>query len=232
MVINVVIVEDEPPAQEKLKNFVQKVPFLKLLACVESALDAVVLLKENRVDLLFVDIQMDGVTGIQLLESLTKRPEVIITTAYHEYALKGYELSIVDYLLKPYSFDRFLQAVNKATDKLAAPRQEEGQSFLFIKTESRLEKIRFGDVLYITGLGEYRRIHLRNKTLLTLQGLTELLEQLPPRQFCRVHKSYIVSIDKIEAIERDSVRIGTERIPVSLTYKDAFRQTVGLHHFR
>lgn len=232
MVINAVIVEDEPPAQEKLKSFVQKVPFLNLLACAESAMEAMALLKRHKVDLLFVDIQMDGLTGIQLLESLTKRPEVIITTAYHEYALKGYELSVTDYLLKPYSFERFLQAVNKVYDKLAAGKQEEQQQFVFIKTEHRLEKVRYEDILFVEGLGEYRRIHLKDKKLLTLQGLTELEQQLPARSFCRVHKSYLVSIDKIESIERDSVRIGTEQIPVSGTYKEAFLQRIGLRHFK
>lgn len=229
MIINAVIVEDEPPAQEKLKDFVQRIPFLNLLTCVDSAIEAMAFLKTNKVDLLFLDIQMDGLTGIQLLESLSKRPEVIITTAYDQYALKGFELSVADYLLKPYPFERFLQAVNKVYDKLAAGRQED-QPFVFIKTEHRLEKVRYEDILFIEGLGEYRRIHLKDKKLLTLQGLSELEQQLPARSFCRVHKSYIISIDKIESIERDGLKIGEERIPVSGSYKEAFLQRVGLNN--
>lgn len=231
MIINAIIVEDEPFAQEKLKGFIQKAPFIQLLACLDGATDAITFLKNNKVDLMFLDIQMDGLTGIQLLELLPKRPDVIITTAYDSYALKGFDLSVTDYLLKPYTLERFLQAVHKVYDKLSASAEKE-QPFMFVKTEYRLEKVRYEDILYIEGMGEYRRIHLVGKKLLTLQALSELEQQLAARNFCRVHKSYIISIDRMESIERDGVKIAGEMIPVSASYKEAFLQRVGLNNGR
>jgi len=227
MIINCIIIEDEPLAMERLKSFVLQVKFLKLLACFDNGLEAISMMKAEKTDLLFLDIQMDGFTGIQLLESLTNRPEVIITTAFDQYALKGFELSVSDYLLKPFTFERFLQAINKVYDKLTLAQKTETRNFIFVKTEYRLEKIQFDEILFIEGMRDYRRIHLINdKSIMTLQTFGELEHELPTKQFCRVHKSFIVSLDKIENIERDRIKIKNELIPISETFKESFYKLI------
>ncbi|MES2808162.1 MAG: LytTR family DNA-binding domain-containing protein [Bacteroidota bacterium] len=226
MIINCLIIEDEPLAMERIKSFVLKVPFLNLMACFDNAIEAISFIKANKTDLLFLDIQMDGFTGIQLLESLQKRPEVIITTAFDQYALKGFDLNVADYLLKPFTFDRFMQAVTRVYDRLAPIDVKAEKEIIFIKTEYRLEKINLNDILYIEGMRDYRCIHLTNKNIMTLQTFTDLEQELPPAKFCRVHKSFIVAIDKIENIERDRIKIRGELIPVSETFKEEFYRRI------
>jgi len=227
MIINCMIIEDEPLAMERLKSFVLQVKFLKLIACFDNGLEAIGVMKSEKIDLLFLDIQMDGFTGIQLLESLTSRPEVIITTAFDQYALRGFELSVSDYLLKPFTFERFLQSVNKVYDRITLSRKAETRSFIFIKTEYRLEKIQLDEILFIEGMRDYRRIHLMNdKSIMTLQTFGELEQELPAKQFCRVHKSFIVALDKIENIERDRIKIKNELIPISNTFKESFYKLI------
>ena len=165
---------------------------------------------------------MDELSGIELLESANISSQVIITTAYQEYALKGYELNITDYLLKPFTFQRFLQAVGKAQENLNKTQTEPQVEFIFVKTENRLEKIMVQDILYIEGMRDYRRIHTNQKKIMTLQNFTELGQMIPEHLVCRVHKSYMVAISKIEAIERGRILISGQRIPISATYKDAF----------
>jgi two-component system LytT family response regulator len=224
--INCLIIEDEPLAMDRIKSFVLKVPFLNLLACFDNAIEAISFIKANKTDLLFLDIQMDGFTGIQLLESLQKRPEVIITTAFDQYALKGFDLNVTDYLLKPFTFDRFMQAVTKVYDRLITTEIQTEKAILFVKTEYRLEKINLSDILYIEGMRDYRCIHLTDKNIMTLQTFTDLEQQLPTAKFCRVHKSFIVALDKIESIERDRIKILGELIPVSDTFKEGFYRMI------
>jgi len=224
MVINCIIIEDEPLAMDRIRDFVLKVPFLNLLQSFDNGVEAIAFMQTQKVDLLFLDIQMDGFTGIQLLECLIKKPEVIITTAFDKYALRGFDLNVCDYLLKPFTFERFMQGVNKVYDKLSG--REEGKTFIFIKTEYRLEKIKLDDLLFIEGMRDYRRLHLNKKNIMTLQTFSELEQELPARQFCRVHKSFIVALDKIESIERDRIRIKNELIPVSDTYKENFYKQI------
>lgn len=224
MVINCIIIEDEPLAMDRIRDFVLKVPFLNLLQSFDNGVEAIAFMQTQKVDLLFLDIQMDGFTGIQLLECLIKKPEVIITTAFDKYALRGFDLNVCDYLLKPFTFERFMQGVNKVYDKLSG--REEGKTFIFIKTEYRLEKIKLDDLLFIEGMRDYRRLHLNEKNIMTLQTFSELEQELPARQFCRVHKSFIVALDKIESIERDRIRIKNELIPVSDTYKENFYKQI------
>lgn len=226
MRINCIIIEDEPLALERLKDYVEKVSFLNLRAFFDNGIEAVSFLKMNRVDLVFLDIQMDGFTGIQLLESLTQKPEVVITTAFDQYALKGFELNVTDYLLKPFMFDRFVQSVNRVYDKLSRELQQHERSFIFIKTEYRLEKVLLGDILFIQGMRDYRRIHTLQKSIMTLQTFKELELELPREKFSRVHKSYIIAIDKIESIERDRLKINNEYITVSETFKERFMRTI------
>ena len=221
-----IIIEDEPLALEKTKDFVTKVPFLNLSATFDNALTGLTYLNNNRVDLLFLDINMDELSGIELLESSKITSQVIITTAYQEYALKGYELQITDYLLKPFTFNRFLQAVNKAQQNLAQRMADKQVDFIFVKTENRLEKVMVNDILYIEGMRDYLRIHTTNKKIMTLQSFSELEQLLPSHLVCRVHKSYMIAINKIDAIERGRIKIADQLIPVSETYKEAFLQLI------
>ena len=221
-----IIIEDEPLALEKTKDFVNKVPFLHLSATFDNALNGLTYLNNNKVDVLFLDINMDELSGIELLESSKINSQVIITTAYQEYALKGYELHITDYLLKPFTFNRFLQAVNKAQENLSQRIAEKQLDFIFVKTENRLEKIMINDILYIEGMRDYLRIHTSNKKIMTLQSFNELEQLIPAHLVCRVHKSYMVAVNKIESIERSRIKIADQLIPVSETYKEAFLQLI------
>jgi len=169
---------------------------------------------------------MDELSGIELLESSKISSQVIITTAYQEYALKGYELQITDYLLKPFTFNRFLQAVNKAQENLSQRIAEKQLDFIFVKTENRLEKIMINEILYIEGMRDYLRIHTSGKKIMTLQSFSELEQLIPAHLVCRVHKSYMVAINKIESIERSRIKIADQLIPVSETYKEAFLQLI------
>jgi two-component system LytT family response regulator len=221
-----IIVEDEPLALERTKGYVEKLPFLKLLATFDNGVDALLFLKDNTIDLLFLDINLGELSGIQMLEAAKPDCAVIITTAYHEYALKGYELNVTDYLLKPFTFERFFQAVEKAKVSLDKKETPEKKS-VFIKTEYRLEQVLLSDIIYIEGMRDYRRIFLPGKSIMTLQTFKELEEMIPPSAVCRVHKSYMVAVDKIESIEKDRIKIGKERIPISDTYKSHFFNIIG-----
>jgi two-component system, LytTR family, response regulator len=226
MDINCIIVEDEPLAQERLRNYVARLPYLKLAACFESGVDALIYLKQHTTDLIFLDINIGELSGIRLLETANPQAEVIITTAYHEYALKGFELNVTDYLLKPFTFERFVQAVDKAREQLHKQPGATEKKFIFVKTEYRLEKLMLADILYIEGMRDYRKIYTVQKRIMTLQTFREFEEVLPAQLICRVHKSYMVAIDKIDAIERDEIHIGPSLIPISDTYKKAFYQLI------
>lgn len=223
---NCIIIEDEPLALERTKQFAQKVPFLELTATFDNALDGLAFLKTNKVDILFLDINMDELTGVELLESSKIESQVIITTAYQEYALKSYELNVTDYLLKPFTFNRFLQATNKALDNLDKINTTTAPEFIFVKTENRLEKINLHEILYIEGMRDYRRIHTIDKRIMTLQNFKEFEQIIPPKLVCRVHKSYMVSLGKIDSIERNRIKIADQRIPISETYKASFFQLI------
>lgn len=217
-----IIIEDEPLALERTKSFVHKIPFLNLLGTFDNALTGLSFLKANPVDLLFLDINMDELSGIELLESSKIDSQVIITTAYQEYAIKGYELNVTDYLLKPFTFERFLKAVNKAQENRNQPLSTTLQDFIFVKTENRLEKVNLSDILFIEGMRDYRRIHTVHKRIMTLQNFSELEQIIPGHLVCRVHKSYMVGINKIESIERMRIKVAHQIIPISETYKEVF----------
>lgn len=227
MVINCIIVEDEPLALKRTTDFVGRVPYLNLLASFTSGFEAIGFVKEHDIDLMFLDIEMDGFTGIELIESLSKKPQIIITTAYDKYALKGFELHVADYLLKPFGFDRFLNAVERVYDIIEKAGKEE-KGYIFIKTEYRLERIAVDEILYIEGMGDYRNIRTTTKKILTLQTFSELEKLLPKNQFCRVHKSYIVSVNKIISVERHRIKMQENFIPISDNYKERFYSLIGI----
>lgn len=222
MKINCIIIEDEPLALERAKDYVGKLPFLHLVGTFETAVAALLFLKSNTIDLIILDINLGEISGIQLLESTKIDSQIIITSAYEQYALKGYELNVTDYLLKPYPFERFFQAVQKAKENIERSSTKVENDFIFVKTEYRLEKINLDEILFIEGMRDYRRIHTNSKRIMTLQTFKEFEEQIDVTKICRVHKSYMVSINKIESIERDEIKIGETIIPVSETYKKAF----------
>ena len=216
-----IIIEDEPLAMERTMNFVQKVPFLDLAAVFDNALMGLSHLNSNKTDILFLDINMDELSGIELLESAAIESEVIITTAYQEYALKGYELNVTDYLLKPFTFQRFLKAVNKVQQKLEKATLQ--VDHIFIKSENKLVKVLYDDILYIEGMRDYRRIFLKDgSSIMTLQKFSDLEQLMPSELICRVHKSYMVSLSKIKDVKNNSISIGVRAIPISATYKSAF----------
>ena len=222
MNLNCIVVEDEPLAIERAKDFILKLPILNLTATFDNAVDALAFLKSNKVDLLFLDINIGEISGIRLLESSTITSQVIITTAYQEYALKGFDLQVCDYLLKPYTFERFVQAVDKAKYNLSKEEITNNKKFIFVRTEYRLEKILLSEVLYIEGVKDYRRIHTINKRVMTLQTFNDFEKEISPGIICRVHKSFMVSLDKIESVERDRIKIKDIYIPISETYKKIF----------
>lgn len=222
MKINCIAIEDEPLALKKIKEFIEQVDFLNLLAGFDNAIEAIGFLKKNSVDLIFLDIRMKKLSGIQFLESLQIKPKVIITSAYDEYAIKGYELDVVDYLLKPFTFERFLKSVDKVYNQLNGLESNNSNDYIFVKTEYRIEKVEIKDILFIQGMKDYLQIHTTDRKIMTLQTFKNLLEILPQIDFQRVHNSYIVSISKIENIERNRIRIGKDLIPISDSYKDKF----------
>lgn len=232
MSISCLIVDDEPLARSLLTDYVKKIPYLNLLDASSSPLAAIEILRSTPVDLLFLDIQMPEITGISLLKALQKKPLVILTTAYSEYALEGYELDVIDYLLKPITFERFLRAIEKANQRLTTPApapvvknipDATVQPFVFVKDGTKLVKVRWDDILYVEGLKDYVTIHTRTQKIVTLQRLKSLEEQLPPDKFIRIHHSYIVAVDAIDVIHKGEVQIGSVTIPVSDTYRKAFK---------
>ena len=230
MTISCIIIEDEPLAAEKLEGFIKRSSNLLLKESFRSSLEGLKYIKENPIDLVFLDIHMDEMTGIELLESLTQKPKVIVTTAYQKYALKGYELHVSDYLLKPFDFTRFLKAVDKVYEELALRigNGEDGGNCIFVKTEYRIEKVPINEITFIEGMSDYLRLHMTDgKKIMCLQKFSSFESALPAENFSRVHRSYMVSIDKIDSIERSVIRIGEVRIPIGKTYQEAFYDRIG-----
>ena len=221
MKLKCIITDDEPIARKGLQNYVERIDFLELVGVCEDAIQLNKQLKSQQADLLFLDIEMPYMTGIELLNSLSNPPKVIITSAYAEYAIKGYDLEVSDYLLKPISFERFLKAVNKVYDLLISSQTPVVQDYLFVKTNLKLEKIRFNDMRFIEGVENYVAIYTSDGKIITHTTLRTILQKLPPERFVQVHKSYLVNIDKIDSIEGNLLGIGKNKIPLSRTYKEA-----------
>jgi two-component system LytT family response regulator len=227
MRINCIAIDDEPLALSKLESFINKIPDLNLTRKFDNAIEAIGWLRENKTDLIFLDIQMEQLTGIQFLEATGTTSRIIITSAYDQYAIRGFELNVTDYLLKPFSFQRFVQAINKVlefyTRGIKDPENPaENDSYIFVKTEYRLERVDIDSILYIEGMKDYLRIICTDKKIMTLQSFSKLEEILPAKNFCRVHKSFIVAIDKIKSVDRGVIIVADQRIPVSNTYKENF----------
>ena len=219
--IECIIIEDEPIAVDKLVNYISKLTSIRILNTFQSPIPAIEYLNNNPVDLIFLDIEMKELSGIQFLESINVKSKIIITTAYEQFALKGFDLQVCDYLLKPISFERFVQAINKVCEEINQTKTKKLNK-IFIKTEYRLESIDISEILYIEGMGDYRKIVLDKKRIMTLQSFNELYNLLPQDLFCRVHNSFIVSLSKIDKIERNRIYIKEKIIPVSNLYNEHF----------
>ncbi len=246
MKMNCIAVDDEQLALKKIQRFAEKIDYLNLLGTFDNALSTFSFLRENKIDLIFLDIQMDEFTGIQLLETIKDPPYVILTTAYNEYALKAYELDVVDYLLKPIPFDRFVKAVEKVYARFlkdqnlrqvtqTAPVQNlspnDQSDYTFIKSGNKTVKVYFNKILYIEGQRDYLQIHTEDSKIMTLLNFKKMQELLDPQKFVRVHKSYIIALDKIDYIENNAIKIRNKLIPVSSTYKVAFFNLLNKNNF-
>jgi DNA-binding LytR/AlgR family response regulator len=228
------IVDDEPLARQLLAEYVGKVSFLELHAACASPLAALDMLRTTAIDLLLLDVHMPELTGLELLSTLPRPPLVILTTAHSQYALQGFEVNAVDYLLKPITFDRFLRAAHKAYDRQPAPAGPPvplpppvaEPAFLFLKDGARQHKVSWDDMLFVEGLRDYVAVHTRSQKIISLLRLKALVAQLPADRFVRIHHSYIVALAGIEAIDNNQVRVGSRWLPVSESYRRAFRAFV------
>lgn len=226
---NVIIVDDEYLAQKLLQDYVSKMDALQLVATCSNAFEAMNALKNNQVDIMFLDIQMPDLTGLELVKSLEHKPSIIFTTAYSEYAVDAFNLSVVDYLLKPFDFPRFVQAVNKAIgDELPKTKGDDlphdtisrSNDFITVKADYKLYKINYDDLLFIEGQHEYVTFHTTQRRITALFALKDLEEILPKDKFVRVHKSYIVSFKQIQDLDKSDVTVAGTKIPVGASYRD------------
>lgn len=239
--IKTLIIDDEPLALDVLEAYIAKVPELQLIGRCTNALEANDILRKQPVDLIFLDIQMPQMTGVEFIKSLPDPPEFIFTTAFSNYAVEGYELNALDYLLKPVPIDRFMKAVNKALSKIelknrdtisadTATPTEDGEDFFFVKADKKLVKIKYDEILYIEGLKDYVIIRLEQGRVVTLQTMKSLEDKLPVTRFKRIHRSYIVSIDKIHAIDGSSVDLfekgQLKQLPIGKNYRDEVLELV------
>jgi DNA-binding LytR/AlgR family response regulator len=227
--IRCLAIDDETPALDILEDNIKQVPFLQLIGKCKNAYAAMEVLHEEPIDLLFLDIEMPGISGLSFLKTLSRKPMVIFITAYRNYAVEGFDLDVLDYLIKPVSFERFLKAAGKALEYQGYKQKEDSPNsnypdYLFIQTEYQLTKVFIHEITYIEGLRNYIRIHLTGsaKPLLSKQSLKAIEEKLPVGQYARVHKSFIVLLDKINSIRNDIIRIGTRDIPLSRSCREDF----------
>jgi DNA-binding LytR/AlgR family response regulator len=225
--IRCIITDDEPFARKGLQGYIEQISFMELRGTCENAVELNSLLKKEPVDLLFLDIEMPYVTGIDFLRNISNPPRVIFTTAYEKYALQGFELEVLDYLLKPISFERFLKAANKAFDYFRAQQgPATGQDYIFVKAEGKLEKIHFADILFAEGLENYVAIYTHEKKVITHLTLKMLQETLPAGSFIQPHKSYIVSIEKIGSIEGNILHVRHYQVPISKYQKEEVMEKI------
>lgn len=230
--LNCLIIDDEPLALQLLEDFVNKTPYLKLAGRFEEPLQALAVLESQKIDLLFLDIKMPDISGIDFYRSLANKPEVIFTTAYSEYAIDGFELKAMDYLVKPISFEKFITACNRVKDFIEIKNQKDkAKEFFFINVSHKLHKIFYDDILYLEGYKDYTKVHLisSHNPLLILHNLKYFEDLLDKNQFIRIHRSYMVSLRKINTASRKSVTINNNSLPVSDNYRDSFFSLIEQH---
>jgi DNA-binding LytR/AlgR family response regulator len=237
MMLSCFVIDDEQVAIDLLRNYIEKTPFLQLVGSTTNCLEFIPLIQHQQIELVFLDIQMPHVTGMELMNIIQDRCRVILTTASADYALEGFEKNALDYLLKPISFERFLKAAQKAltTTALAAPqwRAEQDEDYIFVKTDNKgkIIKINFGEIIYVEGLKNYVSICTKDDRIITLLNMKDLEERLPQKRFLRVHKSYIVSLDKIRAVDGNQILLAEMKayVPLGETYRTAFFNSLQKH---
>jgi len=225
-IVNCIIVDDEPVAREILENHLHKVDAINIIASCKNAVEAFNEISSNEIDLIFLDINMPEISGLSFAKSINKNIKVIFTTAYREYAIDGFNLQAVDYLLKPISFERLLQAVHKYLGENIAFREAETSEinvekndFIFVRSDRKMIKIDFYDINYIESLSDYIKIHLNDKTIVTRETISNIEGKLPQKEFMRIHRSYIVAIAKIESFTNEFIEIENKALPISRSYK-------------
>jgi DNA-binding LytR/AlgR family response regulator len=228
MTIKCVITDDEPFARKGLQGYIERIDFLQLAAVCEDALQLDALLKQQQIDLIFLDIEMPYMTGIEFLKTQSNPPKIIFTTAYEKYAIQGFDLDVLDYLLKPVSFERFFKAANKAYEYFQVQQSLSGSSseYMFVKADNKLEKIQLADILFVEAMENYISIQTKEKRIISHLTLTSIKEKLPPNQFITPHKSFIVSIESIRAIEGNILHVDKFQIPISKYQKDEVMQKI------
>jgi DNA-binding LytR/AlgR family response regulator len=222
--LSCIIVDDEPVARKILQEFCGQVPYLEVVGKFESAFRAEEFLHDHTPDLIFLDIEMPKVSGLQMLNRINVESMVILTTAFPQYALDGYELDIVDYLLKPFALNRFLKAVQKAKDFREMKTRSSGAaapSYIFIKSDKRIEKVELNEILYAEVLGNYLTIHTERKTIVAYLTMKSLQSQLSPTDFIKIHQSFLVNCSKIDSVEGNDLKVGTKTLPISRNYRDS-----------
>lgn len=223
MNINCLIIDDEPSSQIVLKTFIDRIDFLQLSGVCNNAIDALSLLQsDTSINLLFLDINMPKISGLSFYKSLQNPPLVIFTTAYPQYAIEGFEVNAIDYLLKPFSFDRFFTAVNKVVDKMKTKKLQITSEFILIKADKKLHKIAISSIVYIEAFGDYVKIHQQDSFLLTNATFKNTLASLPKKTVVQVHKSYAINLEKINIIEGNQIIVKNNKIPIGLTFKNDF----------
>jgi len=233
-VLKYIAVDDEPLAISKIDEFAGQVSFLEKVADFSSGIDAIAFLKRAKVDLVFMDINMEGLDGLQTIELMNPRPQVIISTAYSQHALRGFDLDVCDYLLKPFSFERFVKAVSRAWEKHCAGQVNEptvvkpvpDKDYIFLRTSNKIQRVLLQNIRFIKGLSDYLEVNCGEERILVLMSFEEISKLLPSKDFIRVHRSYIINMQHINSVERNHVQIDIESIPISQSYRQAFFQFV------
>jgi len=225
-IIHCIIVDDEPVAREIIESHLQKIDTIEIIASCKNAMEAFNVINTHKIDVIFLDINMPEISGLSFAKSINKNIKIIFTTAYREYAVDGFDLKAVDYLLKPISFERLLQAVNKFLNENSSVYKEESKelsveksNFIFVRSDRKMIKINFSDINYIESLGDYLKIHLQNKTIVTRETISNMEVKLPKKDFIRIHRSFILSISKIESFTNEFVEVNKKAIPISRSYK-------------
>lgn len=233
MILKCLIVDDEPLSLDVLEKYIHDMPGLELVGRCLDAFEAMEALKSHEVDVVFLDINMPKLSGINMVKSMDVLPQIIFTTAYPEYAVEGFELDVLDYLVKPISFERFVKAVGKAQKTLDAQAEKTAtalQSFLMIKSNKKLFKVQFMDIKYIQSMGDFIKVFTKEKVFISSDTLKNIITQLPKSEFIRIHKSYVISLNAFKYIEGNQVIIGDETLPIGLTYKDALLKALDIHN--
>ena len=233
--IKALIVDDEPLAQNVIKKFAKDIPNLEIIGTCRNAMEAGSQLKETNAELMFLDVNMPKLSGLDFLKNLTNPPLVILTTAYSDYAMEGYELNILDYLKKPFSFERFFKAFQKAEEQISLRRAQKTESesgYIFIKANKKAVRVNFKQIIYIEGLGDYIKIHLTDNHLVTNLSMKKIEELLPEEDFFRIHKSSIIRLDQIKSIEGNLVEVPGSKLPIGNNFRQSFQDLINKHSIR